>query len=76
MKRAMASKLYSTSTLDDAEETLKAVSWANVGKMDKAAMRAEIQRLQETVCKCICVCMCMHACMCIYICIYIYIHIQ
>ena len=48
MNRAMPSKIDSTSTLADAEETLKDASWRNVSKMDKASIRAEIARLQES----------------------------
>ena len=48
MKRAMPSKIDSTSTLEDAEHTLKDASWRNVSKMDKASIRAEIERLQES----------------------------
>ena len=48
MNRAMPSKIDSTSTLHDAEETLKDASWRKVSKMDKISIRAEIARLQES----------------------------
>ena len=45
--RAMPSKIDSTSTLQDAEETVREASWRKVAKMDKSTIQAEIARLQE-----------------------------